>query len=30
MGIPISPCPITLDRFKSLLAEQVKVLNQML
>ena len=26
MGIPIQPAPITLDRFKSLLAEQVKIL----
>jgi len=28
MGIPIQPCPITLDRFKSLLAEQAEKLAQ--
>jgi hypothetical protein len=27
MGIPIQPYPVTLDRFKSLLAEQAEVLN---
>ncbi len=28
MGIPIQPCPITLDRFKSLLTEKAVELNQ--
>lgn len=28
MGIPIQPCPITLDRFKSLLTEQAEKLLQ--
>jgi len=28
MGIPIQPCPITLDRFKSLLSEKAEELNQ--
>ncbi len=28
MGIPIMPCPVTLDRFKSLLVEQANLLNQ--
>ena len=28
MGIPIQPCPITLDRFKSLLSEKAAELNQ--
>jgi len=28
MWIPILPAPVTLDRFKSLLAEQVRYLNQ--
>jgi hypothetical protein len=28
MGIPIQPCPITLDRFKSLLQEQATQLMQ--
>ncbi len=28
MGIPIMPCPVTLDRFKSLLIEQANLLNQ--
>lgn len=27
MGIPIVPAPVTLDRFKSLLAEQANILN---
>jgi hypothetical protein len=28
MGIPIQPCPVTLDRFKSLLMEQARVLAE--
>jgi len=28
MGIPMQPYPVTLDRFKSLLTDQVKILNQ--
>jgi hypothetical protein len=27
MGIPIQPYPVTLDRFKTLLAEQAEVLK---
>lgn len=27
MGIPITPCPVTLDRFKSLLADQARRLS---
>jgi len=28
MGIPIQPCPVTLDRFKSLLMEQARILAE--
>jgi hypothetical protein len=29
MGIPIQACPVTFDRFKSLLSDQVRVLDRL-